>query len=102
MIDIFLFLQWMPQCVKNELCVIVFEGHSAKYGSYTMMDLEMNTIVDLHLVQVSEKPFFIFFGCKKKNVIVQHFFDRVTKWEGATTWRKKVWREALTFWMLVV
>ncbi|KAL0970663.1 hypothetical protein UPYG_G00245360 [Umbra pygmaea] len=27
-------------------------GHCAKYGSYTMMDLNTNTIVDLQLVQV--------------------------------------------------
>ena len=29
-------------------------GHSAKFGSYTMMDLRANTIVDLQLVQVSD------------------------------------------------
>ncbi|XDV25389.1 hypothetical protein PO909_029312 [Leuciscus waleckii] len=29
-------------------------GHSAKYGSYTMMDLETNTIVDVQLVQSNE------------------------------------------------
>ncbi|XP_048037922.1 uncharacterized protein LOC125263095 [Megalobrama amblycephala] len=29
-------------------------GHSAKYGSYTMMDLETNTLVDVQLVQSNE------------------------------------------------
>ncbi|XP_001921592.2 uncharacterized protein [Danio rerio] len=29
-------------------------GHSAKYGSYTMMDLATNTVVDLQLVQSNE------------------------------------------------
>ncbi|XP_059897595.1 uncharacterized protein LOC132449789 isoform X3 [Gadus macrocephalus] len=29
-------------------------GHSAKYGSYTMMDLHTNTIVDIQLVQSNE------------------------------------------------
>ncbi|XP_039537948.1 uncharacterized protein LOC120486154 [Pimephales promelas] len=29
-------------------------GHSAKYGSYTMMDLETNTVVDVQLVQSKE------------------------------------------------
>lgn len=28
-------------------------GHCAKYGSYTVMDLDQNTIVDVQLVQVS-------------------------------------------------
>ena len=27
-------------------------GHSAKFGSYTLMDLEHNTILDVELVQV--------------------------------------------------
>ena len=27
-------------------------GHSAKFGSYTLMDLENNTIFDVELVQV--------------------------------------------------
>lgn len=29
-------------------------GHSAKYGSYTMMDLKRNTVVDIQLVQSNE------------------------------------------------
>ncbi|XP_051981457.1 uncharacterized protein LOC127642989 isoform X2 [Xyrauchen texanus] len=29
-------------------------GHSAKFGSYTMMDLETNTVVDIQLVQSNE------------------------------------------------
>ncbi|XP_039550333.1 uncharacterized protein LOC120495031 isoform X2 [Pimephales promelas] len=29
-------------------------GHSAKYGSYTMMDLKTNTVVDIQLVQSNE------------------------------------------------
>ncbi|KAM4580131.1 uncharacterized protein PAE49_005126 [Odontesthes bonariensis] len=29
-------------------------GHSAKYGSYTMMDLQTNTVVDIQLVQSNE------------------------------------------------
>ena len=33
-------------------CDNVFTGHCAKYGSYTMMHLNTNTIVDLQLVQV--------------------------------------------------
>ena len=33
-------------------CDYVFTGHCAKFGSYTMMDLNTKTIVDLQLVQV--------------------------------------------------
>lgn len=40
---------------NKRLCIFVFEGHSAKYGSYTMMDLETNTVVDVQLVQVNEQ-----------------------------------------------
>uniref|UniRef100_A0AAV2LZS8 Uncharacterized protein n=1 Tax=Knipowitschia caucasica TaxID=637954 RepID=A0AAV2LZS8_KNICA len=29
-------------------------GHSAKYGSYTMMDLKSNKVVDIQLVQSNE------------------------------------------------
>ena len=29
-------------------------GHSAKYGSYTLLDLEMNKILDSQLLQVCE------------------------------------------------
>ena len=29
-------------------------GHSAKYGSYTLMDLEHNVVLDVELVQVCE------------------------------------------------
>lgn len=28
-------------------------GHSAKYGSYTMMDLKANRVIDIQLVQVN-------------------------------------------------
>lgn len=31
----------------------VFIGHSAKFGSYTVMDLKTNTVIDVQLVQVS-------------------------------------------------
>ena len=30
-------------------------GHSAKYGSYTLMDLEHNAILDVELVQVCKQ-----------------------------------------------
>ena len=30
-------------------------GHSAKFGSYTFMDLKRNKVVDLQLVQVNNK-----------------------------------------------
>ncbi len=33
-------------------------GHSAKYGSYAMMDLHTNTVVDIQLVQVSCQNWF--------------------------------------------
>jgi solute carrier family 8 (sodium/calcium exchanger) len=31
-------------------------GHSAKYGSYTVMELKSNVIVDMQLIQVCTKP----------------------------------------------
>ncbi len=34
-------------------------GHSAKYGSYAMMDLDSGLIVDLQLVQVSFQCFIL-------------------------------------------
>lgn len=37
------------------LYVNVCEGESAKYGSYTIMDLETNTVVDVQLIQVREQ-----------------------------------------------
>lgn len=38
----------------------IFEGHSAKFGSYSMMDLRSNTIIDIQLVQVSSKVCSVF------------------------------------------
>lgn len=32
----------------------MFSGHSAKYGSYTLMDLNNNNVIDIQLVQVSD------------------------------------------------
>ena len=31
-------------------------GHSAKYGAYSLMDLEHNVILDVELVQVPVQP----------------------------------------------
>ena len=33
--------------------IYVFTGHSAKFGSYSVMELKSNRIVDIQLVQVS-------------------------------------------------
>lgn len=32
----------------------MFSGHSAKYGSCTLMDLNNNNVIDIQLVQVSD------------------------------------------------
>lgn len=32
-------------------------GHSAKFGSYTMMDLKSKNVIDLQLVQVFENKY---------------------------------------------
>jgi len=36
----------------KHIYVSIYLGHSSKYGSYTLMDMHSNTIVDLQLVQV--------------------------------------------------
>ena len=48
-----------------QYCDNVFTGHSAKFGSYTTMDLNTNTVVDLQLVQVGldEWNFTVSFSC---------------------------------------
>lgn len=41
--------------IMKQWCTIDFEEHTAKFGSYTMMELQTNTIVDIQLVQVNNK-----------------------------------------------
>ena len=36
-------------------------GHSAKYGSYSIMDLESNKILDVQMIQVIEELLFTMF-----------------------------------------
>ncbi len=51
--DVFLFYTLLLY-FKIICYFFVIAGHSAKYGSYTMMDLQTNNIVDIQLVQVFE------------------------------------------------
>ncbi len=46
--------EYMYRATPNSYVPIFlcFVGHSAKCGSYTVMDMHSNTIVDLQLVQV--------------------------------------------------
>ena len=50
-------LHYETCCPLNVCCqafcnTFVFLGHSAKFGSYSLMNLESNTIMDIQLVQV--------------------------------------------------
>lgn len=38
--------------VMPMIVILFYIGHSAKFGSYTLMDMETNSIVDLQLIQV--------------------------------------------------
>lgn len=77
-------------------------GHSAKYGSYTMMDLHTNTVVDIYLVQVSCQNWFckgvIGYNFKSKvynafSVIILFFcVNRATRLVVAATWKKRAWQ----------
>jgi solute carrier family 8 (sodium/calcium exchanger) len=60
-------------------------GHSAKYGSYTTMELKKKVVLDIELVQVCKHVHTLWFH--------QHFkIHRVTKLRVVTTWR---WRDSL-------
>lgn len=62
-------------------------GHSAKYGTYSLIDLTSNKIVMMKLVQVSI-PF--------QNIIIYLYmfvYNRVMKLVVATIWRKRDCRE---------
>lgn len=39
--------------VMPMIIILCYIGHSAKFGSYTLMDMETNSIVDLQLIQVN-------------------------------------------------
>ncbi|KAJ8375510.1 hypothetical protein SKAU_G00060900 [Synaphobranchus kaupii] len=43
-------------------------GHCAKYGSYTMMDLKANRVIDLQLVQIQK-------FLREEKPAIQHFYD---------------------------
>ena len=59
-------------------------GHSAKYGSYTVIELTCNKVVDFKLVQVSL--------CATVSIIIMHIlliFGRAMRWEEVSIWKKK-------------
>lgn len=80
--------------VSHNKGLCVCEGHSAKYGSYTMMDLETNTVVDVQHVQVREQKHLwqhegrleFLFICFTQKLIVLHFFARAMKLQVVITW----------------
>lgn len=51
----------------------LFSGHSAKFGSCTIMDLHTNTIVDMQLIQVGEIKLTFNILIMKKNLITYLF-----------------------------
>ena len=59
-------------------------GHSAKYGSYTVIDMFSQKVVDFKLVQVKM--------CSKCYRNMQHVlvYYRATKWGRVITWRRRV------------
>ena len=59
-------------------------GHSAKYGSYTLLELSCNKVVDFQLVQV--RATCIFVTVSSQCIISVHY--REMKLVGATTWRR--------------
>ena len=61
-------------------------GHSAKYGSYSVIDLTCNKVLDFKLVQVYQ------FRTLNHNDIVVSL--RAMKWVVVITWRKKVFTES--------
>ena len=68
-------------------------GHSAKYGSYTVVEMSCNKVLDYKLVQV----------CLRVNVVITSvnefstFLYRVMKWVGATIWKKEGLQRVLKF-----
>ena len=60
-------------------------GHSAKYGSYSVIDPTCNKVLDFKLVQVYQ------FRTLNHNDIVVSL--RAMKWVVVITWRKKVFTE---------
>lgn len=46
-------LKYKVTLLFYSLCQFIYSGHCAKFGSYTMMNLETNRVVDIQLVQVS-------------------------------------------------
>ncbi|XP_078030983.1 uncharacterized protein LOC117267587 isoform X2 [Epinephelus lanceolatus] len=47
-------INWMWHQNQDDLIRETIAGHSAKYGSYTMMDLKTNKVIDIQLVQSNE------------------------------------------------
>ena len=56
-------------------------GHCAKFGSYTVMDLEHHHILNIELVQVCLDHICALY------IILNYI--RAMRWKGATTWKKK-------------
>ena len=63
-------------------------GHSAKYGSYSVLELTCNKIVDFKLVQVSN--FLVCMFSIAATMHVPSFVHRAMRLVAATIWRKKV------------
>ena len=62
-------------------------GFSAKYGTYTLMELQHNVILYIELVQVSI--------CNILNFTTLLY--RAMNWEAAMPWKKKGLSEGFTF-----
>ena len=57
-------------------------GHSAKYGSYTMMDLEKQAVVDIQLVQIRVHIYMY-------QSYVHAYVYRVMRCQAVTTWKRR-------------
>ena len=60
-------------------------GHSAKFGSYTVMELKKKAVIDIQLVQVHIKTIICMHIISNNSLILK----RVTKLKGVTIWKKK-------------
>ena len=61
-------------------------GHSAKYGSYGLINLNTNKVIHIQLVQVIKIRMYVLLHCLYNTAMHVH---RVTKSSQATTWKKK-------------
>ena len=68
-------------------------GHSAKYGSYGIIDLDDNKVLHIELVQV---------GLNKFKPSTTVFNNRAMKSNPVITWRRKDCPGLFSFWKTII